>query len=400
MKQVVGAPFTGVLSQRVETEKEKEIVDLLVAASKQPFDNPGLPIMEQQKILNSAMSSVLEKLRAFLGSRVKIYLQSIAHRLLDPRNTLSWSATSNNCQNFCNSLIDTDLFEPLVNGPHVQSSKIPSPLYLMSFVCPPEGYLHNKIISKFDVPSGLTEEYLLRFHFGRHDEADIIDTLQEYWYDWGAFGSPLYNYQNLFPWDCTEAYMRYPTSPWTRDRLTILTASSMLTRAAAAMAKSPSFCKATAWLHSKDKGLRRIDPSLARVKLGGIHRAQPFSHYFEAGTYSHYFLAEWALKKREEQERAYETLRDGRAKLPDLRGWRVSRFSEATREPSQFDRQFDGFWGLNVGDPGYIGCEDQKNLETEAQFDAQMTGTIATTIIVDSQLGSIQDAAHSVAEAA
>ncbi|GAB1195674.1 hypothetical protein APSETT444_004936 [Aspergillus pseudonomiae] len=443
MKQIVGAPFTGVLSQKPESEQEKEIIELLVAASKQPFDNPGLPVLEQQKILDAALNSVLERLRDMLSSRVKIYLTSIAQRLLDPANTLTWSATSNNCQNFCNSLIDTDLFEPLANGPHMQSSEVPSPLYLMSFVCPPEGYLNNKIISKFDVPIGLTEEYLLRFHYGRHDEADLIDTLQEYWYDWGAFDSTLYNYQDLFPWDCTEAYRRYPTkcgdcnlskhvwafpfdswsiiglhlyrdkhmyqpkqdadskttNPWLRDRLTILTASSILARAATAMAKSPTFCKATAWLHSKEKGLRRIDPSLARVKLGGIHRAQPFSHYFEAGTYSHYFLAEWALKKRNYKIADYETLRDGRAKRHDIRIG-GGRFSETGRQPTDFNQSFDWFRGLDHSAPDYEYCGNQGPIETDAQFEAQANASMAAALIADSQLGSIHNAEHAAAQAA
>ncbi|KAE8420152.1 hypothetical protein BDV36DRAFT_307202 [Aspergillus pseudocaelatus] len=443
MKQIVGAPFTGVLSQKPESEQENEIIELLVAASKQPFDNPGLPIMEQQKILDVTISSVLEKLKDLLNSRVKVYLTSIARRLLDTENILTWSATSNNCQNFCNSLIDTDLFEPLANGPHMQSSEVSSPLYLMSFVCPPEGYLNNKIISKFDVPIGLTEEYLLRFHYGRHDEADLIDTLQEYWYDWGAFDSTLYNYQDLFPWDCTEAYRRYPTkcgdcnlskhvwafpfdswsiiglhlyrdkhmyqpkqdadtkttNPWLRDRLTILTASSILARAATAMAKSPTFCKATAWLHSKEKGLRRIDPSLARVKLGGIHRAQPFSHYFEAGTYSHYFLAEWALKKREYKITDYETLRDGRAKRQDIRTG-TGRFTETGRNPMDFNQSFDWFRGLDHSAPDYADCSNQGQIETDAQFEAQANASIAATLIADSQLGCIQNAEHVAAAAA
>ncbi|KAF5855783.1 hypothetical protein ETB97_008444 [Aspergillus alliaceus] len=444
MKQIVGAPFTGILSQGHESKQEREIVELMVAASKQPFDNPGLPIMEKQRILDGAMSYILEKLRNLLNSRVKIYLNSIAQHLLDPGNTLTWSATSNNCQNFCNSLIDSELFEPLVNGLHMQSSEAPSPLYLMSFVCPPEGYLNNKVISKFDVPSGLTEEYLLRFHYGRHDEADIIDTLQEYWYDWGAFESPLYKYQDLFPWDCTEAYMRYPTKcgdcnlskhvwafpfdswsiialhhyrdkhmyqpkldldskgtdSWIKDRLTILTASSILARAATAMAKSATFCKATAWLHSKEKGLRRIDPSLARVKLGGIHRAQPFSHYFEAGTYSHYFLAEWALKKKMDKIRDYETLRDGRARRPDISSRSGGRFLGTSREPSNFDRLFDGFRGMDGTDPDYTGCDDRGQIETDAQFDQQTAAAIAAALIADSQLDCVQNAEHMVAEAA
>ncbi|KAE8351976.1 hypothetical protein BDV28DRAFT_149485 [Aspergillus coremiiformis] len=447
MKQIVGAPFTGVLSEGAESEQEREIVELLVAASKQPFDNPGLPIMEQQKILHAAVRSVLEGLRNFLNARVKIYLNSIAQRLLDPENSLTWSAVNNNCQNFCNSLIHTDLFEPLVNGPHVQSSEAPSPLYLMSFVCPPDVYLNNKVITKYDVPSGLTEEYLLRFHYGRHDDADIIDTLQEYWYDWGAFGSPLYKYQDLFPWDCTEAYMRsstkcgecnlskhvlaFPfdswsiialhlsrdkhmyqpaqnadskdtTSRWTQDRLTILAASSILARAATAMAKSPTFCKATAWLHSKEKGLRRIDPSLARVKLGGIHRAQPFSHYFEAGTYSHYFLAEWALKKREGQISDYETLRDGRAKQPDIptRAARA-RFSDTRGESTKFHQRFNGFWGYYGGDPGDVGCDQAGNCDTgTCHFQEPNGHSVAATLTTDSQLDGVSNAEQAAADAA
>jgi hypothetical protein len=68
----------------------------------------------------------------------------------------------------------------------------------------------ERIKTKFDVPNGQIEEYLLKFRFGRHDDADIVDTLQEYWHDWGAFGGHIYKYQGLFPWDCTEAYSRYP----------------------------------------------------------------------------------------------------------------------------------------------------------------------------------------------
>jgi hypothetical protein len=369
MKQVVGVPFTGALAR----EAEVDIVDDLLAASRCPFDDPGLSVSDRQTLLAGVLDPVLEKLKKVIGSRVKLYLQSIVERLLDRATKLGWSATANNCQRFCNSLIDPNLFEPLVNGPRSAPEK---PLYVMSFVCPDEGYLQRGVNTKYDVPSGLTEEYLLRFHFGRHDEADIIDANQEYWYDWGAFGGPLYKYQDLFPWDCTEAYGRYPTccgdcnlakhiwafpfdawsmvslhltrdrhmyapavvdtsitacgegatpQSWMRNRLTVLAAATILARTAAAMAATPKFAQATAWLHDDGKsgsgpgpGLRQEYPALTRVKLGGIHRAQPFSHYFDSGTYSHYFLAEWALRPRREQIAAYEELRDGRVKLPDV----------------------------------------------------------------------------------
>jgi hypothetical protein len=399
MKQVVGAPFTGMLPH----EEELDIVNHLLAASRKPFDDPGLPVAEQQKLVSESLDQVLGKLKALMHSRAMIYLESIAERLLDPKTKLTWSATTNNCQSFCNALINPKLFGPLVSTstststPKADMSS--SPLYVMSFVCPDEGYLQRGVATKYDVPSGLTEEYLLRFHFGRHDEADMIDTQQEYWYDWGAFGGPLYRYQDLFPWDCTEAYGRYPTrcgacnlakhvwafpfdawsvaalhltrdrhmygpaavdpslaaagpgatpQTWMRNRLMVLAATNMLSRTAVAMAQTPRFARATAWLHPKhhsspptaaggkgkttttaasssgsSSSLLAAYPALARVKLGGIHRAQPFSHYFEAGTYRHYFLAEWALRLRAEQVAAYEELRDGRVRLPDV----VSRFS-------------------------------------------------------------------------
>ncbi|RYP61573.1 hypothetical protein DL771_010094 [Monosporascus sp. 5C6A] len=392
MKQIVGVPFTGVLGR----DAEVEIVDDLLAASRRPFDDPGLPISDQQTLLANILDPVLEKLKSLIGSRVKAYLESIVERLLDPSTKLTWSATTNNCQSFCNSLINPKLFEPLVNGLPGSQSANDSPLYVMSFVCLDEGYLQRGVNTKYDVPSGLTEEYLLRFHFGRHDEADIIDTNQEYWYDWGAFGGPLYKYQDLFPWDCTEAYGRYPTrcgdcnlakhiwafpfdawsmaslhltrdphmyapavvdtsitasgegatpQSWMRNRLTVLAACATLSRAATAMAQTPRFAKATAWLH-KNEGLRKAYPALARVKLGGIHRAQPFSHYFEAGTYSHYFLAEWALWSRPEQVAAYEELRDGRAKLWDVVHGTGGRFTSRVLDHDL--RGFSGFEGVDT----------------------------------------------------
>lgn len=362
MKQVVGVPFSGVLPY----DAELQIVNDVLAESKAPFDNPDLSESDQDAILDSALEPILRQLKTLIQTRVRVYLQSIAQRLLDPVNDITWSITENNCQKFCDSIIDHTLFKYLVNGPgHL--TQVDGPLYTMSFVCPNEGYTNQDVKSQFDVPKGLTEEYLLRFRFGRYDEADIIDTYQEYWHDWGAFGGSIYPYQDLFPWDCTEAYrkcrtrcgecnlakhvwafpfdswsiaalhlardshMYAPTSvvgetglhaspqSWLKNRLQVLRAASILHRVAAAMAKSRSFCRATAWLAWLDaEELRNQNVSLIRVKLGGIHRAQPYSHYFEAGKGVEYWIAPWALQPRSEQIRAYEKLRDERMQLATM----------------------------------------------------------------------------------
>ncbi|KAH8705641.1 hypothetical protein BGW36DRAFT_367945 [Talaromyces proteolyticus] len=360
MKQVVGAPFSGLLPFGSELDIVREI--LIVSKS----------YSEKDDSIQSGLGELLKKAKTILQSRVTVYLDVITDKLLSPETCLIGDGARNSHNTFCNSLINHHIFEPLVHGPNKFKDLESEPLYLMSFVCPDEGYMQPKIRTKFDVPNGLTQEYLLRLYFGRHNEADIIDTYQEYWYDWGAFGGPLYRYQDLFPWDCTEAYGRYPvccgecnlskhiwafpfdswsmvshhlardqnmyapdtlskgattidtstSAAWMRNRLNVLSASALLCRAAAAMSKTDAFRKTTAWLHSSGSepraGLRALQPSLARVKLGGIHRAQPYSHYFEAGNFDQYFLAEWALWPRSEQIEAYEKLRNERMNLKDI----------------------------------------------------------------------------------
>jgi hypothetical protein len=359
MKQVVGIPFSGLYTP----ELENAIVRDLVSASERRFDDPALSKTEQRNLLDEILQQLLYKIIDIMGSQVKVYLTSIVSRLLDPSVNLEWSATKNNCQNFCDALIDVSLFGSLVDenrSPINPEKEITPPLYLISFVCRPAEYAKRLIKSKFDVPSGLIEEYLLKLQHGIHNDSDIIDTLQEYWYDWGAFNKPLYPFQRLFPWDCTEAYGRYPIKcgecniakhvwafpfdswsiislhlardrymyapiatpgetsrnlseqEWMRNRLTILTAQSSLIRAAAAMARNPTFRASTSWLH------KQTDPHLDRLKLGGIHRAQPFSHSFEHGVYHQYFIADWAHLRYEDQVAAYQRLRDGRVKMPDF----------------------------------------------------------------------------------
>ncbi|RYC56450.1 hypothetical protein CHU98_g9750, partial [Xylaria longipes] len=350
MKQVIGLPFTGLDPE--DACLENHIIDSLISASHVGFDDPGLSLRDRQKWTDKLITPIMGDLKDLLRSRLFVYIHSIASRLLNPQTRLRWNPASNNCQNFCDSILDLDIFGSLIAGKHEQTQ---SPLYLMSFACRPAGYNKPKIKTKFDVPRGLTEEYLLRFRYGRHDDADIIDTLQEYWHDWGAFGKHLYRYQDLFPWDCTEAFGRYPVTcgdcnlakhvwafpfdswsiialhltrdksnyppgdtaiisdaDWMKNRLLVLTAQEKLITGATEMAKNALFQDCTAWLHEQPQ------PFLDRLKLGGIHRAQPFSHYYDQGQYHHYFTASWAHLKLEDQIAKYELLRDGRVRMPDV----------------------------------------------------------------------------------
>lgn len=202
MKQVVGMPFAGLHNKDLELE----IIRDLAAASKRLLSGMGgLTQAKRRQVLEELLENLLSKVRQLIGSRVQVYLRRVAERLFDPTTNIAWSSKTNTCQDFCDSLLDPNLF-----GPLFAPTDGGSPLYLMSFVCRPAPPTQPNITTKFDVPLGLHEEYLFNYHYGG-PSSDIIDTLSEYFYDWSAFGRSIYPLQNLFPWDCSEACNRDPT---------------------------------------------------------------------------------------------------------------------------------------------------------------------------------------------
>ena len=398
VKQTVGGAFSG----RLDPELEAEIVQELISEARKYNRDPRTRQAVRDKRLNEAAERLLPKLKQYLEPRISRLFAMFARRIFDRRFIIQWDARKNNCQNFCDGLLDHRSFGPLF-GEAVISETNPGllepPLYLMSFVCRPESYTEATPSTKFDVPNGLTEEYLLRFRYGRHDDADIVDTLQEYWYDWGAFGGNLYQFQDVFPWDCTAAYSQVPQKcndcsisrhvwsfpfdawsmiqlhlqkdrqlypgnaeeggilsdeAWMLNRLKILVAQDALVRGASAMARCYDLRAATEWLHSQP------DPTKDRYKLGGIHRAQPWSHQFEKGQYHEFVVANWVHLRREDQVKAYEALRDFRRCLPEIpRNWTSTwerGFDARVTDP--FAR-LDELWELSTADLHDMGAPPQ-----------------------------------------
>lgn len=351
MKQVVGGAFSG----NSEKELEDEIVSILVS---ELATMNKITAREDEAKIEAAASQVLEKMKKLLEKRITYYFDKIAGRLFSPDVTLRWDAETNNCQYFCDSIFRYDDFGHLFAA---HSDEDPKPDYLLSFVVRMQGYDAALVRTKYDVPNGLTEEYLLGFKTGRHDDADIFDTLQEYWYDWGGFKSHLYDHQDVFPWDCTEAfkkddaappacgtcniakhvwafpfdawsiillhltkdrrwycptakskYIRLTDKEWMENRVKLFLALAALNRGAAAMSNTPQLVQSSKWLSSSP------DAQFDRLKLGGIHRAQPFSHHFEIGRHTYFKLAPWIHLPLEARKRGYETMRAARRALPDV----------------------------------------------------------------------------------
>ena len=181
MKQIVGDTFQG-LSQ---PDLECDIVRALVSASETYKDDPRRPVPDRKENLEKAVDTVEALLKRLMDQRVAYVISQISERLFDLKSKLTWSLTSNNCQNFCDTMLPWEKVGNFL-GPPLSGVEIPNDIsYMMSFVARPGSYRREKVISKFDVPNGLTEEYLLRFRQGRHDDSDLVDTLQEYWHDWG-----------------------------------------------------------------------------------------------------------------------------------------------------------------------------------------------------------------------
>ncbi|UZP38513.1 hypothetical protein NXS19_006329 [Fusarium pseudograminearum] len=318
MKQVVGGAFCDFF----DSDVEEQLIDAFMhECDHLDYDNLGSAA--QEAVLNKSSERLLLLVKEYLGSRAQAHIISITNRLLDPDVQLQWNRQSNSCQAFCDNLIDRGLFGSLFTS-EAFDNKL-QPFYLMSFVCRPGCDVPVRALSKYEVPNGLTEEYLLKFRYGRQGDSDIIDSLTEYWTDWGGFEGPIYPYQDLFPWDCTEAYDRYPgncekrragglmsDTDWFKNRLNILLGQDTLLAAAVAMSNNPQFRASTNWLHGG------TDKTMDRLKLGGIHRAQPFSHHFEKGAYHRYFVANWSLYTIPLRIAEYEKLRDWRATKLDV----------------------------------------------------------------------------------
>lgn len=346
MKQVVGGLFSR--HKTTEWESESVVVKALVEQAEAYRPDYNKPRSDQKR-LRSAAEKVTKKLRKFIGPKVRQYLEIISRRLFDRELQLKMDFFTNNCQYFCDQLLQQTPFGSFLDGDASGS------LFSMSFATRPGSYARDDVSSKWDIPFGMTEEYLLDFYLGKYNDSDIIDTLQEYWHDWGGFGRNLYQFQHLFPWDCTEAYKQmggncnecslskhvwsfpfdalsitklhllrrssqYPPSSNNREkpkgsewhldnRLTVLLAQDALVTVAKALSELPSFRNACAWLQNQQ------DPWFDRLKLGGIHRAQPFSHHFELK--SACGVAPWIHLKFGQQQHIYEYIRDLRINAPD-----------------------------------------------------------------------------------
>ncbi|TIC99727.1 hypothetical protein CH35J_006151 [Colletotrichum higginsianum] len=429
MKQVVGSPFWGL--GKDDCVGEDEIIRDVAKASLNYADKPMKSIEFNAKKRSNARNGIYEKLHQLLHLRVRAYIHAIVEKLLDKSIPLKFHFLNNNCQRFCDAIIDRNVFGSfMIYARKCQEKKhCSSPvLYLLSFVsrigCH-DGFPRRVVpSSRATAANGHTEEFLLRFRrFDHHNETDIIDSLVEYWTDWGGFPEPVFRQQSLFPWDCTEAriqeeeaerpqvkcgkcslakhlwafpfdawsvaqlhifrerrYYALPSSipgddnivrtqigyrEWMHNRLSVLEAVQVLGRVAVAMPCGLVFPntaparrlsrrrKKLQKLAKERRGRLVIQPSSAsivhdRIKLAGIHRAQPMGYHYDQDMLHDCTLADWADLAHDDQVAAYTALRDYQAEHVDeiiaaaKRRWtETSQSSVQNRTPGSGTRYLD-----------------------------------------------------------
>ncbi|CAH0050688.1 unnamed protein product [Clonostachys solani] len=107
MKQVSGNDFCGLF----DAKNENKVIDAFIQESlnvKGTCTGNGCSC-EREKIYAGTIR-VLNELKRYLGPRVRLYMNTVAGRLLDPSVRLAWHPDNNNCQAFCESLIDSAIF--------------------------------------------------------------------------------------------------------------------------------------------------------------------------------------------------------------------------------------------------------------------------------------------------
>jgi len=158
MKQVVSGAFSGFL----EEPREKNIVTLLVNEARTYGELearfPTRPRAWFERRLDQAVERLIIEVRPLLEPRICYYLDLVTTKLMDPSFRLHWDFLDNNCQRFCDGLLNYDVFgsvfDPLDTSSDGDGDKsVPRPLYLISFVCRPESYIKQNARTKYMSPT-------------------------------------------------------------------------------------------------------------------------------------------------------------------------------------------------------------------------------------------------------
>ncbi|KAF2033542.1 hypothetical protein EK21DRAFT_109010 [Setomelanomma holmii] len=193
--QVMGGLFS--MHKHSWKTTEESVINRVVQAATAYKSQLPMAMLEQRKAQAQALLQAADDIVALLQATIEVSVRHYLHLLLrhipNRRFPLEWNMTSNNCQAFCDNLLqDFSTVFPVHGNTTSDSSAIPN--YLLSFTARfPALSEKSFVTSSFDA-------YFRSFH----QELDIIDTLEaETNYAPTPDGAFTLNYCNrLLLWDC------------------------------------------------------------------------------------------------------------------------------------------------------------------------------------------------------
>lgn len=105
MKQVVGGVFCGFFVDYLE----EEIVDVILWESCN-FVDEGISVLEKVIFFSYVIKCLMDRIQMYLVFWVEVYVVSIVKRFVSFKVDFYWIFYFNNCQIFCDNLIDCNLF--------------------------------------------------------------------------------------------------------------------------------------------------------------------------------------------------------------------------------------------------------------------------------------------------
>jgi len=208
IKQVLGGAFAGYHEE--DRGLESLITNMLYSGASKWKEHPLRPREENHKSLLTLARHLINVLKFMIGDRVNAYLHAFSRALFAKEADLRWARFTNNCQNFCDTILQQPCFSTifpqesqLARFPTAQEAKLD---YMLSFRT--EKDLGDALLAS-KISSGPLATFFKQLH-----NPDNVLNAQADMVEQDASGNPA-NCAKLLAWPCQSEDCSVTNHIWT-----------------------------------------------------------------------------------------------------------------------------------------------------------------------------------------